>query len=632
VVAFTGKTAPDAGVHDTVTGGVPPSGRGGEYDTTTGRPSGDDVSKLAGQLSENVVWLVGVSLPQAASEETSSRTARWKGPCVRQENCSTDRAQGDARKQLSLTFGSVNDRARLWALLGAATVLNAAGVTWGLPSAMGWAPDEILPTSVLDGARRWFAGGWFDRYPPTHYALLATVYLPFRALGALRAWAPVPPEQELLFLAGRLVSVAMAAGTLWLAYRIGREEYGERAGFFAAVFVALMPPFVYYAKVACVDGPMLFWFAWSMLFYARLRRGAARRDYAGFAVTATLAVCTKDMAYAFYVLPVLALAAVEHVRARSRPAGVSRLGYAVSTFGPPAACAAATFVLCHNLAFNWTGFVEHVRLIVGPASAYYTAFDNTFAGHTAMAVTALEQVPWVLGWPAALAALAGIASERLCGDRARLAWLLLPALSLYVTFIAVVRYHYDRFFLGVGLLLAIVAGQWVAGWLAPGVRLRAWRIAAAALAAVYLVGRAVSIDVLMLTDSRYAAETWLLRHAAPGETVAATGLPEYLPRREVQPWIDLPAATEALDRVRPAFVVLNADYMRRFGPESPRYQFVRRLRTGESGYRLAAQCTSRPRWLPLVWERPFRDGREDLFTNLDKIGPTIEIYEVDKRQ
>lgn len=521
----------------------------------------------------------------------------------------------------------MSERAKLWAVLAAATVLNVVGVTWGLPSAMGWAPDEILPATVVDGAARWFSGGWFDRYPPTHYALLATVHLPVRALARLGPWATAPLEQGALFLAGRFVSVAMATATLWFAYRIGHEQYDRRAGLFAAALVAVMPPFVYYAKVASLDGPMLFWFAWSMLFYVRLRQHARRRDYVGFAVTAALAVCTKDMAYGFYLLPALGLAAVEHRRANRRPAGLSRLRYAAATFGPPAACAIVTFVACHNLLLNWGGFVAHVRLIVGPASAYYAAFDNTVAGHAAMAGRALAQLPWVMGWPAALAALAGIIAEWRRGDRAAIAWLLLPALSLYVAFIAVVRYHYDRFFLGAAFLLAIVAGRWLAGWLAPGTRLRAWRVALAACAAVYLFGRALSIDILMLTDTRYAAERWLQRHAATSAVVAATGLPEYLPRREVRPWVEMPAATEALERLRPDVVVFNADYMRRFGPESPRFHFVRRLRTGESRYRLAARHTARPRWLPLVWERPFRDDREDLFTNLDKIGPTIEIYE-----
>ena len=82
-------------------------------------------------------------------------------------------------------------------------------------------------------------------------------------------------------------------------------------------------------------------------------------------------------------------------------ASVDRL---FTTFGPPVACAVVTFVACHNLIFNWGGFVEHVRLIVGPASAYYAVFDNTPAGHAAMAGRALAQIPWVMGWPAALAA------------------------------------------------------------------------------------------------------------------------------------------------------------------------------------------------------------------------------------
>jgi len=35
-------------------------------------------------------------------------------------------------------------------LLAGSALLNLAGISWGLPSALGWAPDEILPTTVYE--------------------------------------------------------------------------------------------------------------------------------------------------------------------------------------------------------------------------------------------------------------------------------------------------------------------------------------------------------------------------------------------------------------------------------------------------------------------------------------------------
>src|SRR4029078_8907611 len=97
-------------------------------------------------------------------------------------------------------------------------------------------------------------------------------------------------------------------------------------------------------------------------------------DYVGFAATATLSVCTKDQAYGLFALAPLVIV-YEHWRANRRDRTPHPIVGALVN-GPMIAAtltAVALFALIHNLLFNSTGFVEHVRFITGPGSVLYRA-------------------------------------------------------------------------------------------------------------------------------------------------------------------------------------------------------------------------------------------------------------------
>src|SRR5260370_41198299 len=72
--------------------------------------------------------------------------------------------------------------------------LNAWAIDWGLPSPSGWAPDELLPSAVLEGMSRGFSGGWHGKYPPLHYYVLSVLYAPGLMADGPRPGALVPPE------------------------------------------------------------------------------------------------------------------------------------------------------------------------------------------------------------------------------------------------------------------------------------------------------------------------------------------------------------------------------------------------------------------------------------------------------
>jgi len=504
----------------------------------------------------------------------------------------------------------------------AAAVLFLTGIWWGVPAHGTWAPDELTPEEIRFAASVRFSGGWATIYPPLHYVLLAVVYWPVEALA--RAVLHLDPLQAsgLLTLASRSISCVMALGILAAVYRTVREAAGDRAALLAASIAGVSLPLTYYAKTVNLDVPYTFWLAVALFFYARTFRSDRAQHFYGFALAGMAAIATKDQAYGFFVLPAVYMAAgalFVRLSARSLP-GVP---------APPvllrmALISIAAFVVFFNLPFNAEGFAEHVRLIVGPASADYRMFPPGAAGQGPLARAAALQLGSAMSWPLAVACAVAVAAAFARRDAATV-HLLLPAVSYYVCFIAVVGYVYDRFLLGVVVNLAIAAGPWLALWMRRGDSVRRWRAALLAAMVVYAAARCVSLDYLMVRDSRYGVERWVQARAGEA-TIAAVGRPEYLPRTWLVPWRPLHPSLDDLEAIDPEIVVVNASYARRFEPGTPGGAFFAALRTGAAGYRLVRAFRTPRALLPLGLEPRFRQVAEDQFSNLAKVDPLMEIY------
>jgi 4-amino-4-deoxy-L-arabinose transferase-like glycosyltransferase len=491
-------------------------------------------------------------------------------------------------------------------MVALSAALDVWQIGWGLPSDYGWAPDELVPSAVLAGAAQGFAHGWYEKYPPLHYMLLALSYVPVAA--ALRVFAPGAgpgPIVHALFLAGRGLSVLMAAGCVVLVYRIGRAAQDETASVLAAGLAAFTPTFVYYAKVANLDVPYLFWFCVSLLFYLRSLARRQMRDYLAFAVSAAAAVATKDQAYGLYAGMLLFLA----WRLRDR-----RLVVAV-------AAGALTLLVLDNALLNPAGLVEHFRLAAGPASRAFRVFPATARGELLLALDALRQLRFVLGWPALLVCAAGIALAVRDRNGLLLATLV-PVVAYLVLFVGVVLYVYDRFLLPVTVVAALFGGAFLSRLI------RRWRAAGLA-AAVALLGwnaaRAASVDLLMAADSRYGVEE-RLRQEAGGLLIAAAGPLEYLPRLEGLRWRRLGPSPRRLAEMKPDLVVVNADYARRADPGTGERQLYDALDSGAAGYVLALSHRGRPRFSLLREDEWSPERPLPILTNLDKIGPEIRVY------
>jgi 4-amino-4-deoxy-L-arabinose transferase-like glycosyltransferase len=496
--------------------------------------------------------------------------------------------------------------------------------------------DEITPTKVMDGIDQHFSNGWYSKYPPLHYYILSLNYIPFLLLEQLHFF-DIKTNLTVytwLFILGRLISVIMGTAIVFLVYWCGCEIYERRAALCAALITTFMGPFVYYAKITNLDVPYIFWFVLSLVFFIRILKKHLSADYLLFALTAVCAICTKDQAYGFYILmPIPILISRHRFQKMLKPTArlwQTLLGRQI-IFAFGAAC--FLFALIHNVLFNFSGFLNHLKLIFGAGSKGFQLYPNTLAGHMHMFWQAIKHLQFIFGWPMFIVCLLGFAVVLARKKRDRLLFaLLIPGVSYYLFFISVVLYHYDRFLIPIAIILAFFGGKILAEWLSPQ---RSWykcRLILFGLLAGYSFWYAASVDINMSNDSRYYVERWMTKHIKPDATIGMAGLWKCLPRTTHFKRIQLfpfPSG-QSIEAARPDYLVINPAIT--FG--SP--DFYDKLGLTEMGYTLALQYRSQRKWALFDHETILKNGREQIYSNLDKINPEIKIYRLvdktDKKQ
>jgi len=526
--------------------------------------------------------------------------------------------------------GAPRRRARLAlaVVLGVSVVLDAWGLGWGLAGDYTWAPDELLPSAVRSGVETRFSHGWHEKYGPFQYAVLAAAYEPVlvaRRLGLIRADGP--DLDRLLVLVGRIVSLLMAAGTVGLVARCGAELGEEWAGILGAGFTALSAPFVYYAKTTNLDQPYLFWFALSLLFYVRLLGRHRMADYLLFAASAAAAVATKDQAYGLYLLtgPAVVAALHAHRRAQGDPRLLATLAdrRLVATAG----LGLAMLLLLDNVVFNPVGFVDHLRLIAGPASHPFRMFSNDLPGHLGLMRQTVRHLRFAMGLPALLVCAGGVvAAAARPRQNVRWLYLLVPAVSYVLTFLHVVLYGYDRFVLPLCVVLSLFGGRLLAEGLRSAPPLPAAASALAAAVFSYSLLYAASVDRLLVHDSRYTVERWLARNVPAPALVAAVGPSGYLPRLDGLRWRPLGPSVARLRHVDPDYVVVNADYAARADPGTGERALYDGLFAGRLGYRLVLRERTSAAWSLIDPAALAQEHPDRIFSNLDKVNPEICVF------
>ncbi|HVD87234.1 MAG TPA: glycosyltransferase family 39 protein [Solirubrobacterales bacterium] len=178
--------------------------------------------------------------------------------------------------------------------------------------------DEIVTASrvLRDGfGHAMDAVGFSESAPPLYYALAWV-------------WTQVTGTGEYGL---RSLSALAGVATVPVAYLIGCELRGRRAGLMTAALVAVNPMLLWYSQEARAYSLLTFFCALSLLYCARALRYGRRRDYTAWGIASALALAT----HYFAVFPLVAeVALLARRRGRDSLAGLWIIALACVLLAP----------------------------------------------------------------------------------------------------------------------------------------------------------------------------------------------------------------------------------------------------------------------------------------------------------
>ncbi|HXS46330.1 MAG TPA: glycosyltransferase family 39 protein [Solirubrobacterales bacterium] len=212
-------------------------------------------------------------------------------------------AEALGRGALSTYYEAIREvaraRSRAFWIVAGLTVL-AAGLRFATLGAQSYHHDEIVTASRILRADFWHAMeavGFSESAPPLYYAL-AWVWTQLTGSGEFGL-------RSLSALAG----VAMVP----VAYLLGAELRGRRAGIVAAALVAVNPMLLWYSQEARGYALLALFTTVAALYFVRALDGGRRRDFTAWGIASSLALAT----HYFAIFPIL-FEAVWLLRRRGR--------------------------------------------------------------------------------------------------------------------------------------------------------------------------------------------------------------------------------------------------------------------------------------------------------------------------
>jgi 4-amino-4-deoxy-L-arabinose transferase-like glycosyltransferase len=289
----------------------------------------------------------------------------------------------------------------------------------------------------------------------------------------------------------RSISAAAGVASVPVAYLIGVELRGRRAGLWAAALVAVNPMMLWYSQEARAYALVALFGALSVLYWLRAERGGTRRDFVWWGIWSGLAIAT----HYFVAFPILAEALM---LLRRRGLRTSLVGLAIL-----AACAIAVApVAIHQMSLGHADWIGNFTL----GHRLWETATTFVVGETGDIIARPER-PWLAFAPLALtlAALAlllrrGAGRER--GAAARP--LLLVAAGIGIPVVLALLDTSKNFVLARNLIPALVPLLAAVGIAVASPATRRLGTAVGALLFAYSLG----FCILASTDEQFQRPNW----------------------------------------------------------------------------------------------------------------------------
>ena len=407
-----------------------------------------------------------------------------------------------------------------FAVMALALALRLHGLRSGLPAIND--PDELM---FQLGALKMLSGktlnpGWFG-HPAliTMYALAVADVLVFLAgqltghFADVKAFgAAVYADPAVVMFPGRVIMMLFSLGTVWLAWRFARRQWGNEAGLAAAVILAVSPVFVVWSQVIRSDIVGCFFLLLAMLAAQRITDGRGRRRDLILAALWTACAIASKWPFALLWLGVAGALVFE---ARRRALPLQQL------LGRLAAYSALTVIFLVAISpYLLLDFSTVMQNVSGEAQTRHLGIAGGTPWLNAQWYLT-DPLPRAFGVTAS--ALAALGVVRMGRHPAALA-IIGPQLAGFSILLLSQHVVWERWALPLILLLSLLAGEamgWARQWLQPRIGVPGGVLSG--MLGVMLLAQPIYDTIIQgnarNNDTRQRASAWAVQNFRPNSKV-----------------------------------------------------------------------------------------------------------------
>ncbi len=333
-------------------------------------------------------------------------------------------------------------------------LLHIFSIDWGLPGLYSLAPDSIPPSTSYNAQNALLAGG--NKYPPLQY-LINSIFLKQHDEKGQNIESIICLRTERMKIMNWITAVMQLVSAIVIALIASITLRSFAGSLIAGSLYLLNPMCLYYSNTSNMDVPYSMWILLSLflLIVAQKNFHNKRRFIiynVFFAIFMGFAFCTKDQAYASYVLPLSVFVIWHYFK-------LKKLSFILIE------CAIwiLVFLLCVVCVYAAVGgadtFFSHMHWIMNDGIKEYKQVTLSFFGQLELILISLKNICQMLDYP--IIGLLTVSVIFLCAQykkrnndlkfsgTAKIVLLicLITYISILSFFIEIIQYSYVRFYL-----------------------------------------------------------------------------------------------------------------------------------------------------------------------------------------